>query len=127
MASSSQNLASGGGSPQLAILKRGKRQVATQIKMDYSSGRSAGLRQLEEILAYLLDCEKAVDFEATDWCRHLISGGVGFQEFSENGQSANKLCSALLCSHVAYFINFSWIDEKTLRYSKSIYTSSHKS
>ena len=71
--------------PQLAILKRSKRHVANQIKLDYNSGRPAGLRQLKEILNYILDPEKSVDFEVTDWCRHLISGGVSFQEYSENG------------------------------------------
>lgn len=70
----------------LPILKRGKRQVATQIKLDCSSGRPAGLRQLEEILNFLLDDDKPVDFEIADWCRHLISGGMSFQEYSEHGK-----------------------------------------
>lgn len=74
--------------PSLAILKRGKRLVASQIKQDYASARTAdaGNRQLEEILTFLLDPEKPVDFEATDWCRYLMSGGTSFTEYSENGK-----------------------------------------
>lgn len=71
--------------PQLAILKRGKRTVATQLKNDF--GRPSGTQQLEEILNHLIDLDKPFDFEAADWCRYLIAGGVPFAEFLENGNN----------------------------------------
>lgn len=77
-------MASSDSAPQLAILKRDKRQVAVLIK--YDVGRSSGQQQLDEILNYLLDPEKAVGFEAIDWCKYLISGGLPFSEYAENSK-----------------------------------------
>lgn len=78
-------MASSDSAPQLAILKRDKRQVATQIKNDLS--RPSSQQQLDEILNYLLDPEKPIGFEAIDWCKFLISGGVPFTEYAANGKS----------------------------------------
>jgi len=74
--------------PQLAVLKRGKRQVATQLKNDFcrAASSSSGAQQLDEILNFFIDCDKPVEFETTDWCRYLISGGTQWTEFSDHGK-----------------------------------------
>ena len=71
--------------PQLAILKRDKRQVATLIKNDFGRASGSGQQQLDDILNYLLDLEKPIGFEAIDWCKYLISGGLPFNEYADNG------------------------------------------
>lgn len=84
-------MASNESSPQLAILKRSKRQVAVQIKSECcrvsNNGVSCGTepQQLEEILKFLLDPEKSFDIEAADWCKSIIAGGIDFKDYAENG------------------------------------------
>lgn len=71
---------------QLALLRRGKQHVATQIKNEFA--RSAcGHQHLDDILNHFLDINKPFDFEAADWLRYLISGGSPFPDYVERGIS----------------------------------------
>ncbi|XP_064614037.1 LOW QUALITY PROTEIN: E3 ubiquitin-protein ligase ubr3-like [Liolophura sinensis] len=63
------------------LMKRGKRTLATQIKVECC--RQNG-QQLKELLDFLLAPSRQIDdFETLDWCRWLIAGGHTFDEFSK--------------------------------------------
>lgn len=65
------------------LMKRGKRTLATQIKVECC--RQNG-QQLKELLDFLLAPSRQIDdFDTLDWCRWLIAGGHTFDEFSKTG------------------------------------------
>ena len=54
-------------------------------------------QQLTDLLNYLLSPTKAIDdFECIDWCRHIVAGGLPFDEFSKEGRSGAQPKSIFL-------------------------------
>uniref|UniRef100_A0A8D0CHZ5 E3 ubiquitin-protein ligase n=1 Tax=Scleropages formosus TaxID=113540 RepID=A0A8D0CHZ5_SCLFO len=82
-----------------SLLRRDKRATAAQLKADLSrTDNSSGVRQLQELLDGVLDPERpAGDAEALDWCRCLVAGGDGFEEFCRTVRSYDN---ATLCGLV---------------------------
>lgn len=68
-----------------ALLKRGKRTVATHFKTEFK--RCGNNKSLNEFMNYLFDprSKSIDDVDVLDWCRWLIAGGVTFDEFSKTG------------------------------------------
>lgn len=69
----------------LALLKRGKRSVATAFKGDCI--RACGQQRIKAFLDYILNPEdKAIDdCDTLEWCRLLIAGGSTYDEFTKTG------------------------------------------
>lgn len=82
-----------------SLLRRDKRATAAHLKADLTrSDNSSGLRQLQDLLDAVLNPEKpAADTEALDWCKCLIAGGEGFEEFCKTVRSYDN---ATLCGLV---------------------------
>ncbi|KAM4557937.1 E3 ubiquitin-protein ligase ubr3 isoform 2-T2 [Odontesthes bonariensis] len=82
-----------------SLLRRDKRATAAHLKTDLNrTDNSSGLRQLQELLDAVLNPEKpAADTEALDWCKCLIAGGEGFEEFCKTVRSYDN---ATLCGLV---------------------------
>ncbi|XP_055005615.1 E3 ubiquitin-protein ligase ubr3 isoform X1 [Boleophthalmus pectinirostris] len=82
-----------------SLLRRDKKATATHLKADLTQAdNSSGLRQLHELLDNVLNPEKpAADTEALDWCKCLIAGGEGFEEFCRTVRSYDN---ATLCGLV---------------------------
>ncbi|XP_029385885.1 E3 ubiquitin-protein ligase ubr3 isoform X2 [Echeneis naucrates] len=82
-----------------SLLRRDKKTTAAHLKADLNrTDNSTGLRQLQELLDAVLNPEKpAADTEALDWCKCLIAGGEGFEEFCKTVRSYDN---ATLCGLV---------------------------
>ncbi|KAG7227563.1 hypothetical protein INR49_005378 [Caranx melampygus] len=82
-----------------SLLRRDKKSTAAHLKADLNrTDNSTGLRQLQELLDAVLNPEKpAADTEALDWCKCLIAGGEGFEEFCKTVRSYDN---ATLCGLV---------------------------
>lgn len=80
---------------QQSLLKRGKRAVAVNVRNEL--GLPSGRKQLEDLLNYFLDPKKVLDFEAADWCKWLIAGGLSFDEFAD---AVRRYDSASVCGLV---------------------------
>uniref|UniRef100_A0A671YSQ0 E3 ubiquitin-protein ligase n=1 Tax=Sparus aurata TaxID=8175 RepID=A0A671YSQ0_SPAAU len=82
-----------------SLLRRDKKATAAHLKADLNrTDNSSGLRQLQELLDAVLNPEKpAADTEALDWCKCLIAGGEGFEEFCKTVRSYDN---ATLCGLV---------------------------
>uniref|UniRef100_A0AAR2JKE3 E3 ubiquitin-protein ligase n=1 Tax=Pygocentrus nattereri TaxID=42514 RepID=A0AAR2JKE3_PYGNA len=82
-----------------SLLRRDKKATAAHLKADLNrTDNSSGLRQLQELLDNVLNPEKpASDTEALDWCKYLLAGGDGFEEFCKTVRSYDN---ATLCGLV---------------------------
>ncbi|GLD67542.1 E3 ubiquitin-protein ligase UBR3 isoform X3 [Lates japonicus] len=82
-----------------SLLRRDKKSTAAHLKADLNrTDNSSGVRQLQELLDAVLNPEKsAADTEALDWCKCLIAGGEGFEEFCKTVRSYDN---ATLCGLV---------------------------
>ncbi|KAL3969988.1 MFS transporter (molybdate-anion transporter) [Sarotherodon galilaeus] len=82
-----------------SLLRRDKKATAAHLKADLNrTDNSSGVRQLQELLDVVLNPEKpAADAEALDWCKCLIAGGEGFEEFCKTVRSYDN---ATLCGLV---------------------------
>lgn len=82
-----------------SLLRRDKRATAAYLKADLTrTDNSSGLRELRELLDAVLNPEKtAADTEALDWCKCLLAGGEGFEEFCKTVRSYDN---ATLCGLV---------------------------
>uniref|UniRef100_A0A3B5KNX3 E3 ubiquitin-protein ligase n=1 Tax=Takifugu rubripes TaxID=31033 RepID=A0A3B5KNX3_TAKRU len=82
-----------------SLLRRDKKATAAHLKADLNrTDNSSGVRQLQELLDSVLNPEKpATDTEALDWCKCLIAGGEGFEEFCKTVRSYDN---ATLCGLV---------------------------
>uniref|UniRef100_A0A3Q3VP00 E3 ubiquitin-protein ligase n=1 Tax=Mola mola TaxID=94237 RepID=A0A3Q3VP00_MOLML len=82
-----------------SLLRRDKKATAAHLKADLNrTDNSSGIRQLQELLDVVLNPEKpAADTEALDWCKCLIAGGDGFEEFCKTVRSYDN---ATLCGLV---------------------------
>uniref|UniRef100_A0A4W6FP90 E3 ubiquitin-protein ligase n=1 Tax=Lates calcarifer TaxID=8187 RepID=A0A4W6FP90_LATCA len=82
-----------------SLLRRDKKSTAAHLKADLNrTDNSSGIRQLQELLDAVLNPEKsAADTEALDWCKCLIAGGEGFEEFCKTVRSYDN---ATLCGLV---------------------------
>ncbi|KAL5006565.1 hypothetical protein ScPMuIL_015371 [Solemya velum] len=81
----------------LALLKRGKRSVATAFKGDCV--RASGQQRIKAFLDYILNPEeKAIDdFDTLEWCRLLIAGGSTYDEFTK---TVRQYDNAIMCGLV---------------------------
>ncbi|XP_068428231.1 E3 ubiquitin-protein ligase ubr3 isoform X2 [Clinocottus analis] len=81
------------------LLRRDKKATAAHLKADLNrADNSSGVRQLQELLDVVLNPETpAADTEALDWCKCLIAGGEGFEEFCKTVRSYDN---ATLCGLV---------------------------
>jgi hypothetical protein len=67
-----------------ALMKRGKRPLATYFKAECC--RPSGVQQLQDLLDFLLDKSNPIDdSERLDWLRGIIAGGATFDEFTRTG------------------------------------------
>ncbi|TDH06926.1 hypothetical protein EPR50_G00118280 [Perca flavescens] len=82
-----------------SLVRRDKKATATRLKADLNrTDNSSGVRQLQELLDAVLNPEKpAADTEALDWCKCLIAGGEGFEDFCKTVRSYDN---ATLCGLV---------------------------
>ncbi|XP_053733122.1 E3 ubiquitin-protein ligase ubr3 isoform X2 [Synchiropus splendidus] len=82
-----------------SLLRRDKKAAAAHLKADLNgTDNTTGLRNLQELLDVVLNPEKpATDSEALDWCKCLIAGGEGFEEFCNTVRSYDN---ATLCGLV---------------------------
>uniref|UniRef100_A0AAQ4S819 E3 ubiquitin-protein ligase n=1 Tax=Gasterosteus aculeatus aculeatus TaxID=481459 RepID=A0AAQ4S819_GASAC len=82
-----------------SLPRRDKKATAGHLKADLNrADNSSGVRQLQELLDSVLNPEKpAADTEALDWCKCLIAGGEGFDEFCKTVRSYDN---ATLCGLV---------------------------
>ncbi|XP_061091060.1 E3 ubiquitin-protein ligase ubr3 isoform X3 [Conger conger] len=82
-----------------SMLCRDKKSTAAHLKADLNrADNSSGVRQLQDLLDSVLNPEKpAGDTEAIDWCKYLLAGGQGFEEFCETVRSYDN---ATLCGLV---------------------------
>ncbi|KAJ8012787.1 hypothetical protein DPEC_G00046500 [Dallia pectoralis] len=82
-----------------SLLRRDKKSTAAHLKADLNrTDNSAGVQQLQELLDCVFNPEKpASDTEALDWCKCLIAGGEGFDEFCKTVRSYDN---ATLCGLV---------------------------
>ncbi|XP_060910406.1 E3 ubiquitin-protein ligase ubr3 isoform X2 [Labrus mixtus] len=82
-----------------SLLRRDKKSTAAHLKADLNrTDNSTGVRQLQELLDVVLNPENpAADTEALDWCKCLIAGGEGFEEFCRTVRSYDN---ATLCGLV---------------------------
>uniref|UniRef100_A0A671QKU2 E3 ubiquitin-protein ligase n=1 Tax=Sinocyclocheilus anshuiensis TaxID=1608454 RepID=A0A671QKU2_9TELE len=81
-----------------SLLRRDKKSTAAHLKADLKrSDNSSGLRQLQELLDSVLNAERGSDPEALDWCKCLLAGGDGFDDFCRTVRSYDN---ATLCGLV---------------------------
>uniref|UniRef100_A0A673M6J4 E3 ubiquitin-protein ligase n=1 Tax=Sinocyclocheilus rhinocerous TaxID=307959 RepID=A0A673M6J4_9TELE len=81
-----------------SLLRRDKKSTAAHLKADLKrTDNSSGLRQLQELLDSVLHPERGSDPEALDWCKWLLAGGDGFDEFCRAVRSYDN---ATLCGLV---------------------------
>uniref|UniRef100_A0A671QJL6 E3 ubiquitin-protein ligase n=1 Tax=Sinocyclocheilus anshuiensis TaxID=1608454 RepID=A0A671QJL6_9TELE len=81
-----------------SLLRRDKKSTAAHLKADLQrTDNSSGLRQLQELLDSVLNAERGSDPEALDWCKWLLAGGDGFDEFCRAVRSYDN---ATLCGLV---------------------------
>lgn len=82
-----------------SLLRRDKKATAVHLKADLNrTDNTSGVRQLQELLDAVLNPERpAADTEALDWCKCLIAGGEGFEEFCKTVRSYDN---ATLCGLV---------------------------
>uniref|UniRef100_A0A8C3ATV7 E3 ubiquitin-protein ligase n=1 Tax=Cyclopterus lumpus TaxID=8103 RepID=A0A8C3ATV7_CYCLU len=82
-----------------SLLRRDKKATAAHLKADLNrADNGSGVRQLQELLDAVLNPETpAADTEALDWCKCLIAGGEGFEEFCKTVRSYDN---ATLCGLV---------------------------
>ncbi|XP_034042644.1 E3 ubiquitin-protein ligase ubr3 isoform X3 [Thalassophryne amazonica] len=82
-----------------SMVRRDKKATAANLKADLNrTDNNSGLQRLQELLDAVLNPEKAVaDTEALDWCKCLIAGGDGFEEFCKTVRSYDN---ATLCGLV---------------------------
>ncbi|KAK3103122.1 hypothetical protein FSP39_016629 [Pinctada imbricata] len=71
-----------------ALLKRGKRSVASYFKAEWSR-KSGSHKSFKEFMDYLFDPRRKSidDVETIDWCRWLIAGGSTYDEYSKTVRS----------------------------------------
>eukprot|EP00064_Thunnus_orientalis_P011082 superscaffoldBa00001567_g11112 len=81
------------------LLRRDKKATAAHLKADLNrTDNTSGVRQLQELLDVVLNPEKpAADTDALDWCKCLIAGGDGFEDFCKTVRSYDN---ATLCGLV---------------------------
>ncbi|XP_026128546.1 E3 ubiquitin-protein ligase ubr3 isoform X2 [Carassius auratus] len=80
------------------LLRRDKRSTAAHLKADLKrTDNSSGLRQLRELLDSVLHPERGSEPEALEWCKWLLAGGDGFDEFCRTVRSYDN---ATLCGLV---------------------------
>ncbi|KAI7808282.1 putative E3 ubiquitin-protein ligase UBR3 [Triplophysa rosa] len=81
-----------------SLLRRDKKSTAAHLKADLKrTDNSSGLRQLQELLDSVLNPERGSDPEALEWCKWLLAGGEGFDEFCLTVRSYDN---ATLCGLV---------------------------
>ncbi|RXN07156.1 E3 ubiquitin- ligase UBR3-like protein [Labeo rohita] len=81
-----------------SLLRRDKKSTAAHLKADLKrTDNSSGLRQLQELLDSVLNPERGSDPEALEWCKWLLAGGDGFDEFCRTVRSYDN---ATLCGLV---------------------------
>ncbi|XP_052462856.1 E3 ubiquitin-protein ligase ubr3 isoform X2 [Carassius gibelio] len=81
-----------------SLLRRDKRSTAAHLKADLKrTDNSSGLRQLRELLDNVLHPERGSEPEALEWCKSLLAGGDGFDEFCRTVRSYDN---ATLCGLV---------------------------
>ncbi|XP_035378865.1 E3 ubiquitin-protein ligase ubr3 isoform X1 [Electrophorus electricus] len=83
-----------------SLLRRDKRATAARLKADLGhTDNSSGVRQLRELLDRVLDPEApaAEAAEALDWCRCLLAGGDGYEDFC---RAVRAYDNATLCGLV---------------------------
>ncbi|XP_056610649.1 E3 ubiquitin-protein ligase ubr3 isoform X1 [Triplophysa dalaica] len=81
-----------------SLLRRDKKSTAAHLKADLKrTDNSSGLRQLQELLDSVLNPERGSEPEALEWCKWLLAGGEGFDEFCRNVRSYDN---ATLCGLV---------------------------
>ncbi|XP_068602543.1 E3 ubiquitin-protein ligase ubr3 [Brachionichthys hirsutus] len=81
------------------LQRRDRNATAARVKADLNrTDSSSGVRQLQELLGTVLNPERpATDPEALDWCKCLLAGGEGFEEFCRTVRSYDN---ATLCGLV---------------------------
>uniref|UniRef100_A0A9J8A8R7 E3 ubiquitin-protein ligase n=1 Tax=Cyprinus carpio carpio TaxID=630221 RepID=A0A9J8A8R7_CYPCA len=81
-----------------SLLRRDKKSTAAHLKADLKrTDNSSGLRQLQELLDSVLHPERGSEPEALEWCKWLLAGGDGFDEFCRTVRSYDN---ATLCGLV---------------------------
>ncbi|XP_069053181.1 E3 ubiquitin-protein ligase ubr3 isoform X3 [Lepisosteus oculatus] len=82
-----------------SLLRRDKKSTAAHLKAELNRiDNSPGVRQLQELLDSVLNPERLVgDAEALEWCKCLLAGGEGFEEFCKTVRSYDN---ATLCGLV---------------------------
>ncbi|XP_063069644.1 E3 ubiquitin-protein ligase ubr3 isoform X2 [Engraulis encrasicolus] len=82
-----------------SMLRRDKKTTAALLKTELNrTDNSSGVRLLHELLDNVLNPEKpAADTEALEWCKCLLAGGEGFEEFCKTVRSYDN---ATLCGLV---------------------------
>ncbi|XP_073710937.1 E3 ubiquitin-protein ligase ubr3 isoform X2 [Misgurnus anguillicaudatus] len=81
-----------------SLLRRDKKTTAAHLKADLRrTDNSSGQRQLQELLDSVLNPERGSDPEALEWCKWLLAGGEGFDEFCRTVRSYDN---ATLCGLV---------------------------
>uniref|UniRef100_A0A8C1TJC6 E3 ubiquitin-protein ligase n=1 Tax=Cyprinus carpio TaxID=7962 RepID=A0A8C1TJC6_CYPCA len=74
------------------------KSTAAHLKADLKrTDNSSGLRQLQELLDSVLHPERGSEPEALEWCKWLLAGGDGFDEFCRTVRSYDN---ATLCGLV---------------------------
>lgn len=83
-----------------ALLKRGKRSVASLFKGEWSR-RNGSPKAFKEFLDYLFDPRRKSieDVDTIDWCRWIIAGGATFDEFSAAGALKTCKIDSLTITH----------------------------
>lgn len=81
-------------------LRRDKNSVAAQLKVEVNRPNSTtGIYQLNDLLDGVLSSETSVvDSEVLEWCKCLVAGGEGFEEF----------CKAVRCYDNATLCGLVW-------------------
>ncbi|XP_052004411.1 E3 ubiquitin-protein ligase ubr3 isoform X2 [Xyrauchen texanus] len=79
-------------------LRRDKKSTAAHLKADLKrTDNSSALRQLQELLDSVLNPERGSDPESLEWCKWLLAGGDGFEDFCRTVRSYDN---ATLCGLV---------------------------
>ena len=67
------------------------------LKQEFLRQSGQFQQQLTDLLNYLLSPAKAIDdFECIDWCRHIVAGGLPFDEFSKEGRTRSSILPNLI-------------------------------
>ncbi|XP_066544648.1 E3 ubiquitin-protein ligase ubr3 isoform X2 [Amia ocellicauda] len=82
-----------------SLLRRDKKSTAAHLKAELNrTDNSSGVLQLQELLDRVFNPERpAGDTEALEWCKALLAGGDGFEEFCKTVRSYDN---ATLCGLV---------------------------